>query len=129
MENELCLTLLLLWPCLFPPDNHFEQTFEWSCSLSIWGPCTQDTRKNTFVVPSSENSVPCLNFEFSRPWITFVSSEVVEIFSSAISFLGHWDYLWSSLVAQRLKCLPAVWETHVWSLGQEDPWRRKWQPT
>ena len=28
---------------------------------------------------------------------------------------------WASLVAQRLKCLPAIWETRVWSLGQEDP--------
>ena len=27
----------------------------------------------------------------------------------------------ASLVAQRLKHLPAVWETQVWSLGQEDP--------
>ena len=26
-----------------------------------------------------------------------------------------------SLVAQRLKCLPAVWETWVQSLGREDP--------
>ena len=24
---------------------------------------------------------------------------------------------------------PAMWETWVRSLGQEDPWRRKWQPT
>ena len=30
-------------------------------------------------------------------------------------------YLWASLVAQRLKCLPAVWETWVQSLGREDP--------
>ena len=22
-----------------------------------------------------------------------------------------------------------MWEIRVWSLGQEDPWRRKWQPT
>ena len=22
-----------------------------------------------------------------------------------------------------------MWETQAWSLGQEDPWRRKWQPT
>ena len=22
-----------------------------------------------------------------------------------------------------------MWETSVWSLGQEDPWRRKWLPT
>ena len=29
--------------------------------------------------------------------------------------------LWASLVAQRLKCLPAMWETWVRSLGGEDP--------
>ena len=28
---------------------------------------------------------------------------------------------WASLVAQRLKCLPAMQETWVLSLGQEDP--------
>ena len=28
--------------------------------------------------------------------------------------------LWASLVAQRLKCLPAMWETWVQSLGCED---------
>jgi len=27
------------------------------------------------------------------------------------------------------KNLPAMQETWVWSLGWEDPWRRKWQPT
>ena len=27
----------------------------------------------------------------------------------------------SSLVAQRLKCLPAMWESWVWPLGREDP--------
>ena len=33
------------------------------------------------------------------------------------------------LVAQRLKHLPAMWETWVRSLGGEILWRRKWQPT
>ena len=28
---------------------------------------------------------------------------------------------WASLVAQTVKCLPAMWETRVQSLGQEDP--------
>ena len=28
---------------------------------------------------------------------------------------------WASLVAQRVKCLPAMWETWVRSLGREDP--------
>ena len=37
--------------------------------------------------------------------------------------------LWASLVAQKVKSLPAVWETQVQSLDWEDPWRRKWQPT
>ena len=33
------------------------------------------------------------------------------------------------LVAHMVKCLPAMWDTRVQSLGREDPWRRKWQPT
>ena len=39
----------------------------------------------------------------------------------------NWSHLrvtegdfWASLVAQRLKNLPAMWETHVPSLSQED---------
>ena len=28
---------------------------------------------------------------------------------------------WDSLVAQTVKCLPAVWETRVQSLDREDP--------
>ena len=41
-------------------------------------------------------------------------------------------YKETSLMAQRVKNLPAVQETQeiwVWFLGQEEPWRRKWQPT
>ena len=35
----------------------------------------------------------------------------------------------SSLVAQMVKNLPIVRETWVWTLGQEDTWRREWLPT
>ena len=35
----------------------------------------------------------------------------------------------ASLVAQTVKNLPAMQEIQVQSLGQEDTWRRKWQPT
>ena len=35
----------------------------------------------------------------------------------------------ASLVAQRAKNLPAMQQAWVQFLGQEDPWRRKWQPT
>ena len=33
----------------------------------------------------------------------------------------------ASLVAQMVKNLPAMQESQVQSLGQEDPWKRKWQ--
>ena len=32
-------------------------------------------------------------------------------------------------MAQMVKNLPAIQETGAQSLDQEDPWRRKWQPT
>ena len=35
----------------------------------------------------------------------------------------------ASLVAQRLKCLPAMWETRFNPWVGKIPWRRKWQPT
>ena len=34
-----------------------------------------------------------------------------------------------SLVAEMVRNLPAMQTTRVWSLGQEDPLERKWQPT
>ena len=34
-----------------------------------------------------------------------------------------------TLVAQMVKNPPATQETHIQSLGQEDPWRRERQPT
>jgi len=35
---------------------------------------------------------------------------------------------WASLVAQTVKNLPVMWETHdPWI--RKIPWRRKWQPT
>ena len=39
------------------------------------------------------------------------------------------QYFWASLVAQRVKNLPAMQETWVQSLGWKIPWRRAWQPT
>ena len=42
--------------------------------------------------------------------------------SSMLIFYGViFSFFWVSLVAQRVKCLPAMQETWVWSLGREDP--------
>ena len=35
----------------------------------------------------------------------------------------------ASLAAQMVENLPAMKETWVWSLGQEDPLEKEWQPT
>ena len=37
--------------------------------------------------------------------------------------------IWASLVPQRVKNQPAMWETWVQSLHRELPWTREWQPT
>ena len=42
-------------------------------------------------------------------------------YSHQIRITKAYSQLWASLVAQRLKGLPAMWETWVQSLGQEDP--------
>ena len=39
------------------------------------------------------------------------------------------QYSWTSLVAQLVKNLPAMWETWVWSLDGKVPWRREQLPT
>ena len=39
------------------------------------------------------------------------------------------QYSWVSLVARLVKILPAMWETWVWSLGQEDPLEKEMATT
>ena len=41
---------------------------------------------------------------------------------------GHIQVKRASLMAHLVKNLPTMWEPWVLSLGQEDPWGRKWQP-
>ena len=36
------------------------------------------------------------------------------------SFILEYLFIWPSLMAQTVKSLPAMWETHVQSLGQEE---------
>ena len=44
-------------------------------------------------------------------------------------FSKYWFFTWTSLVAQLVKNLPIMQETHVGFLGWEDPWRRNRLPT
>ena len=40
---------------------------------------------------------------------------------STVLLVPSFSKKWASLVAQMVKCLPAVWETRVQSLDREDP--------
>ena len=64
-------------------------------------------------------------------WIEFpLCLRVCCAFASFPNYLGNISLSLASLVAQRLKRLPPMRETRVWSLGWEyPPWRRKCQPT
>ena len=48
-------------------------------------------------------------------------------FISSLAYI--YTHTWSSLVAQVVKNLPAMWETEVQPLGGEDPLEKRWQST
>ena len=49
----------------------------------------------------------------------FYKYEVIKM-ENKISINNYLNITWASLVAQRVKNLPAMQETWVWSLGRED---------
>ena len=49
--------------------------------------------------------------------------------SEATSVYQEYPQSWAFLVAQRVKNMPAMQETWVWSLGLEDPLEKEMQPT
>ena len=84
---------------------------------TLFGPLKKIDRKQQkwikFVEPSPSLADPLL------PFILFVD------------FLKNWSIVashWASLVAQRVKRLPAMQETWVWSMGQEDPLEKEMAP-
>ena len=61
---------------------------------------------------------------FGGEWIhvyVWLSLFAVHLKLSQHCFFTGYTPIWASLVAQMVKNLPAMWETQVWSLGQEDP--------
>ena len=69
--------------------------------------------------PEKQMAIHCSTIAWKIPW----TEEPGRLQSMGSQRVGH-DYvtsLWAFLVAQRVKRLPAMWETRVQSLGQEDP--------
>ena len=68
---------------------------------------------------------------FSRTsckWSQSVWTQLSGLFYSASRFELHLGYSGASMVAQMVKCLPATWETQVWSLGWEDALEKEMVP-
>ena len=63
-------------------------------------------------------------------WINLKPWYVLFIFKcQVLGYTENYILYLASLVAQTVKNLPAMQETHVWSLDQEDPLEKGWQPT
>ena len=101
-SNHLTLCHPLLLPSVFPSIRVF------SNELSL---CVRWPKYWSF------------SFSISLP------SEYSGLISFRIDIMCACLYIWASLIAQSVKNLPAMQETRVRSLGQEDPWRRAWQCT
>ena len=117
-SNHLTLCRPLL-PSIFPSIRVFYFTNE--SALRIRWP-----KYWTFsfrISPSNEYSGL---ISFSIDWFYFLAVQgILRVFSSTTvqkhQFLGSQPSLYASLVARRLKHLPAMRETWVRSLGQKDP--------
>ena len=88
-----------------------------------------------YVAPSSSQTSNAQTFSrllkssAHQAWHTPISSPLF-YWTSTRNFLFAQliSLLQASLVAQMVKNLPAMWETWVQSLGQEDPLEESWQP-
>ena len=87
---------------------------------------------------TSESSWFTYCWAWSLAWrilnVTLLGCEIAQLYSSmnilkVASYFSSRFYKWASLVAQLVKNPPAMWETWVWFLGWEDPWRRERLPT
>ena len=64
---------------------------------------------------------PYLTSGLFRLIVQWLAALLVTLLDWTFTFTNKWPWIWSSLVAQMVKNLPAMQETQVWSLGQEDP--------
>ena len=103
-------------------DYSFECLFIFIAQL--YSPCCEAIFKSF----ANFSLLGCLSLLFCQEFLLFMDeSTLLDICIIGILLPKLWlvysffNTVWASLVAQRLKCLPAVWKTWVRSLGQEDP--------
>ena len=103
-------------------------------SHSLWLPWTAAGQAplsstiswNLFKFMSTELMMPSNHLILCHHFLLLPSTfPSIRVFSREKGLGDHFSpapgALWASQVAQMVKCLPAMWETRVWSLGREDP--------
>ena len=110
--------------------NSFE-AMQWRCTRPMAGAGSLDVLSSTLLMPSPAGYLRTVSF------LKIPLASCTDKAWHQAHFEGEnpqWACylslpLLASLVAQMVKRLPAMRETQDRSLGWEDPWRRKWQPT
>ena len=141
-SSKFIITALSFWWPAYHPKATQEPTQ--SCLFRTKGsPITQDTSRASRALYRNWVWRPNIRGKKKKkeaPSI-LITWEIIRILVALCQKLGDYIYIsiythththiyiWASLVAQTVKHLPTMRETQVRSLGREDPWRRKWQPT
>ena len=88
---------------------------------NLLGPLNHPLHPREDNVNSYDNK-PLLRSRYYHDMLHSGEERSAEVMSPAGKWCGRiWTDLWASLVAQRVKCLPAMQQTSAPSLGQEDP--------
>ena len=141
-----CLKLLLLSVSILclSPCSHFHEVF-WEVSYLVGRVCLSSTIDYYHDTPQS-GCIPIFTFSLAGYSVSLYFFQHLMLFYSTvflnlmrvklylictslmiIKFRICFIFL-AFLVDQTVKNLSAMQETPIWSLGQEDLWRRKWQP-
>ena len=122
-------TLRMRWPkywsfsfSISPSNEHPGLIFrmDWLDLLAVQG-----TLKNLLQHHSSKASIlwhsAFFTVQLSHPYMTTGKTTALTRWTFVGKVMSLFFNMLSSLVAQRVKCLLAIWETRVQFLGQEDP--------
>ena len=102
----------------------------WHTPFPIWNrsvPCPVNCCFRSCIQISQETGQTVWYFQLFQNFPQFIVVHTVKDFD--IVNKAEINVFLTSLVAETVKRLSAMWETWVQYLAREVPWRRKWQPT
>ena len=127
----------ILW-CIYAINRQIHTKFVWSTNPTLGHISGKPYFKDTcapiftaavFITAKTWKQPKCPSTDrwIKRMWYIYTTKYYSIIKKDKILLYALIE--WLSLAAQMVKHLSTMQETRVWSLGWEDPWRRKWQST